>query len=198
MPKKGAGLTQQRLLMIGFYIEGASKKDAMLMAGYAEKTAHSAHTSVFNHPVVLAEIKRRQEDALEKCELDEEWVIRRLMRIADAGKVMAKFKIVRDDGHLDWNFTGATDAELSVINELSISYDKQGNHQMKIGVSDPKGALDSLCRKLGLFNDSITHKLEESLTDRISRGRERSRLAHGKIIDGEAEVLDVTPEAEVA
>ncbi len=173
-------LNQRRLLMIDFYLAGATKADAMRLAGYSECTATQHQMLVFNHPVVTAEIQRRQELNRKKYELDEDWVIQRLMRIADSGIILAKFKKVQPDGSLDWNFTGATEDDLAAINELTVSYDKEGNKQMKIGSDSPKGALDSLCRKLGLFQDIQINIGEVTLSDRIDRGRERSRLAHKK------------------
>ncbi len=177
-------LNQMRLLMVDFYLAGASKADSMRLAGYAESTAKSGIKETFNHPVVLAEIKRRQEALRKKYELNEDWVIQRLMRIADSGAILARFKIVRPDGHLDWDFTGATEDELAAVNELTVSYDKNGNHQMKVGADSPKGALDSLCRKLGLFQDIQINIGEVTLSDRIDRGRERSRIEHAGGEDG--------------
>ncbi len=148
MPPRKNLLTQQKMLMIGFYLAGSNKHDAMIMAGYAETTAHSGHTRVFGHPAVRAEIARQQEAMREKYELDEDWVIQRLMRIADSGAILARFKVVNDDGSLDWDFTGATEHELSAINELSISYNKSGKKQMKIGSESANTALTSLCRSI--------------------------------------------------
>lgn len=171
-------LTQRRKLMIGFYMAGATQVDSMRMSGHTE-TASKANCSVeFKLPEVREEIERQQKALRKKYELDEDWVIQRLMRVADGGRILSKFKVVKKDGTLDWDFTGATSEELEVINELTVSYDKNGNKQMKIGHESVKGALDSLCRKLGMFQDIQINIGEVSLSDRISRGRERSRLAH--------------------
>jgi len=185
-------ITQQQLLMIGFYLAGATKTDSMRMAGHSEKSARISHSRAFKNPVVVKEIERQQEKLRKKYELDEDWVIQRLMRIADSGTILAKFKKVQSDGSLDWDFTGATEDELASINELTVittETEKGVVTKMKIGSESPKAALDSLCRKLGLFQDITINIGEVSLADRITRGRERSRIAHKQAGD-DAKVIN--------
>ncbi|KKK84393.1 hypothetical protein LCGC14_2783810, partial [marine sediment metagenome] len=125
-------------------------------------------------------LARRQRSARRRYELDEDWVIQRLMRMADAGDILAKFKRVLPSGKLDWDFTGATQDELAVVNELTVTTrtDVAGAKvvKMKIGSSDPHNALVSLMRRLGLFKDRLRLDGELSLVERISRGRDRARV----------------------
>ncbi len=173
------------MLMIGFFLAGSTKKDAMLMAGFSKTTAQTGHTMIFGRPAVRAEIARQQEALREKYELDEDWIIQRAMHMANAGEVLAKFKIVEEDGSLDWDFTGATQHELAVINELTISYDKNGKKHMKIGSDSTTTAMTLLMRKMGMFQDIQINIGEVSLSERISAGRERSRAEHAKLIEHE-------------
>lgn len=173
-------LSQRQLLAIQALMEGSTKVDALRIAGYAESSASKQQTVFFDQPMVRKELERRRALTAKKFDLTEDWVIERLMRIADSGAILAKFKKVTKDGGLKWNFTDATEEELAAINELTVTTTARGSGKgriettkFKVGSSDPKGALDSLARKLGLFNDSIDIKGGISLTDRIAAGRDR-------------------------
>jgi hypothetical protein len=131
---------------------------------------------VFDKPSVAAEIKRRQAMLRKKHDLDEDWVIQRMMRIADSGEILARFKKVTKDGKLDWDFTGATQDELAAINELTVTTTTargETTTKFKVGSDSPKGALDSLMRKMGMFQDNLNVSGEMSLTERITAGRNR-------------------------
>ena len=174
-------LDQRQLLAVDRYMEGASKADAMRLAGLSEGYATKHQGDFFDQPLIAAEVERRQRSARRRYELEEDWVVQRLMRIANSGEVLARFKKVQPDGLLAWDFTGATEDELAAISELTVTTrrDSQGDEvvKVKVGSTDPKGALDSLCRRLGLFEDRVRLEGELSLVDRISRGRDRARAA---------------------
>ncbi len=168
-------ISPQQLLAVQYLLDGSNRSDALRMAGYTENTALK-HQYKFDRSPMKEEIERRQARMRKKYELTEDWVVERLMMIADSGAVLAKFKKV-DGKMLSWDFTDATQEELAAINELSVetSRDRNGIEitKFKVGVSDPKGALDSLARKLGLFKDKMELTGELSLVERITRGRER-------------------------
>ena len=187
MPKKGERFTRptrplihRESRAIHFYMLGHTKKDALIKAGYAKNTASNNANSVFDREVVARELARRQLALRKKQKLSEEWVIERYMKIADAGAVLAKFKKVLPSGKLDWDFTGATEEELALINDLAVTatVGEDGSEATynKIGTSDPLGALNSLARVQGMFKDKIQFEGELSLVDRIVRGRERARI----------------------
>ena len=165
---------------IHYFMAGDSKRLALVKAGYSENTARGSPQSVFDRPVVAKELARRQLALREKSKLTEEWVVKRFMMYADAGATLAKFKKVTDDGSLDWDFTGATQEELALINELTVTTTAgDGGDTMtraKIGHSDPVVALNSLARVQGMFKDKVQFEGELSLVDRIIRGRERARI----------------------
>ena len=168
---------------IQFFMQGMTKVDALVYAGYSRNTANQSQT-VFSRPRVAAELERRQLALRKKSALTEEWVINRFMMIADSGTILARFKKVTPDGGLRWDFTGATEEELSVINELTVitveSTDLEGvktiKTNYKVGTQDPAGALNSLTRIQGMFNDKVQFQGELSLVDRIIRGRARARI----------------------
>jgi len=165
---------------INAYIKnGFNKKQALKTAGYSEGTYTFRTAIVFDREDVKAEIKRRLAKISEKHSLSEEWVIERLMDVANGGRVLAKYKKVEEDGSLSWDFTGATDEELSLINELSVDTYTEGRgknatrvKKFKVKSGDQLGALNQLSRVLGMFNDKV-EVTGGSLTERIQAGRAR-------------------------
>ena len=179
MPRRTRAIIHREERAIHFFLLGHTQKDSLTMAGYSESTARGNPQSVFNRPVVAEELARQQAELRDKYKLSEEWVIERFMRIADAGATLAKFKKVLPDGKLNWDFTGATEEELALINELAVTTteDQEGvRTHNKIGTSDSLGALNSLSRIQGMFKDKVQFEGELALVDRLARGRERARI----------------------
>ena len=179
-PRGPRPLIHRESRAIHYYMIGMTKKDALVKAGYSQNTARANAESVFGREVVAKELAKRQLALRKKQKLSEEWVIERYMKIADAGVVLAKFKKVLPSGKLDWDFTGATEEELGLINDLAVTatVGEDGSEATynKIGTSDPLGALNSLARVQGMFKDKVSFEGEVSLVDRITRGRERARI----------------------
>lgn len=171
--------TMRRMRVIDEYFKnGFNQKAAMLSAGYNQKTAEHSSFSVFGREDVQAEIKKRQEQLAKKFELTEDWVIRRLMILADAdlGVTLRKLK----DSNFDLSVL--TPDESYALNELTEDTFMQGRGEnalpvlkQKIKLHDKKGALDSLARKLGMFNDKLDIRTEVSIAERLQKGKERMR-----------------------
>ena len=167
---------------IAYLMQGDTAKDALHKAGYKESTAAHHSKLLFERPPVARELARRRALRIAKAELSEAWIIERLMMLADSGAVLAKFKKVGKNGTLTWDFTGATIDELAAINALTVvsSTAPSGvvTTTIKVGTADPKGALDSLARTKGMFQDKVKFEGELSLVDRIIRGRDRARIEY--------------------
>ncbi len=173
-------LTPHQSRAIDAYFEnGGKQRDAMRAAGYAESTATNFQVSVFQHPAVVAEIARRRKKLAKKHELTQDWIIERYMQLADAGKTLAKFKKVQEDGTLMWDFTEATEEDLALVSELGVDFYTEGRgpgaidvKKFKIKTPDVQAALTALSRHLGLFNDSL--EVKGDLAARIQAGRARA------------------------
>jgi len=180
-------LTQQQLTAITHYMLGKTKREAMLAAGYAPTSAATGY--IFGQEKVRAEVLRRQALVIAETGLDEQWVIKRLMRQADAGNILAKYKEVGEDGKISWNFTGATEEELSLVNDIKTTVSQKGNVYQTISIPDPINALNALGRKLNLFKED-QEAGGVSLVDRIASGRKRVRKDEPKGKDDEATTGD--------
>jgi hypothetical protein len=174
-------LTHRQLAAIdAYFANGFNKAAALLEGGYKASCSQGYTKRFFDMPLVVAEVERRRAKIEKKHDLTNDWIVKRLMRIADAPAILAKFKQVGDDGALFWDFTGATEEELAVVQELMTDIYVEGRgasaraiKKFKVGVADAKAALDSLARIQGMFNDKIKVEGEISLVERLQKGRAR-------------------------
>ena len=184
----GGELPARMVQVIDAYLAGSNKRAAMRAGGYSEGTilGHGPRL-VFGRQDVKDEIVRRQALAKAGAIVDQKWVLERLMAIADSGRILAKFKKVDKEGLLQWDFTGATQAELALIDSLTTETDANGVRKFKITTEHRKAALDSICRIMGYNKDSVEHKGEMTLVERLQQGRARSRQGlNGGAPNGEA------------
>lgn len=171
MPAPNKLSEKERKSVVGF-LNGLSKKDACMEAGYAPSV--KAH-EVFKRPSVMKEIERRQHSMSTKAGVTADWIVERLKLIAGAD--LTDMLVIYEDG------TGVPD-----LNKLTpglrvaltgIETDKFGDVvKIKVKLSDKLKALEMLARHLGMFNDKLEIAGELSLEDRLMAGRNR--------IDGEA------------
>ncbi len=182
---KGDVITDKQFKMVAEYFRnGYNKEKAMLAAGYAESTARNYQHATFAHACVQAEIRKWRKSLHDEANLDRGWIIRRYMALADAAAVLAQYKKVDPNGQLYWDFKGATEEELKLVNGLTTDTYSDGRGEfarevkkMKIDISDPVSVLNSLARIEGLFNDKLHIEGEASITDILQEGRKRSRAA---------------------
>lgn len=163
---------------LSYFLRGDSEAEAMRKAGYSKTTASKAPQLVFGREDVKLELERRQAKLREKNELNEEWVIKRWMKLADAGSTLAPYKVVQPDGTLAWDFTGATEEELALVSEIGVDFYVERNGEdtelvkkFKVKHPDSHQALMALSRHLGLFNDKL--ELTGGLAERIQNARNR-------------------------
>ena len=175
-PKGHRKLTFKHRIAVNAFLSGMSKKDAMLEAGYAKSIKSDF---VFSREDVRHEVERRQEKVAAKYDVSQEWVVERLVRMAESNTTLAKFIKVDEEGQLDWDFTGATIQELALIEELAVKSTIAGGYEMKIATPSRQKAIDSLCRILGFNKDKLDLTGSLSLVERLQRGRGRVRKGEG-------------------
>ena len=157
-------------IAVNAFLSGMTQQEALVEAGYSEK---SSPNSVFGRDDVKHEIERRQEEVAAKYDVSQEWVVEHLVRITKSGEALAKFIKVDHEGKLYHDFTGATQEELALIEELTVERTPLGGHKMKASPPGRQRAIDSLCRVLGFNKDKLDLSGSVSLVERLQRGRGR-------------------------
>lgn len=166
MPSPNALTEKQRKLVVA-YLNGATKRQACLDAGYSDTASHKA----FHAPEVRKEITRRQNIMSTKSGVSADWIIERLKLIAGAD--LADMIVIDEfgKGSVDLNrLTPSLRAALS-----GYESDSFGDvTKIKVKLSDKLKALEMLARHLGMFNDKLELAGELSLEERLNAGRQRA------------------------
>src|SRR5262245_39190968 len=77
-------LNPRHLKVVNHYLIHGSKPEAMRHAGYSETTSYYRHSIVFDRPEVQEHITKRQQKMIDRNAITEDWLIERLMDVADA------------------------------------------------------------------------------------------------------------------
>lgn len=195
LQRKKPRLGPRDIAVINAYMtNGNVKTQAMLTAGFSPNTSYA---QVFNKPLVKLEIQRRQDEIArnlqEKYNIDRDWIENQYARMVMAGRVLAKYKKVSEDGAPYWDFTEASEEELSLFDSMTVETYKEGRGEgarevkkVKIDLPDRKGALDSLARVHGLFQDRVEVTGSLSVSARLIEARKRVNA----VIEGEFKVVE--------
>lgn len=189
-------LSQAHFNCVEFYMQGMSKTEAMLKAGYSRSMAEKAQWKVFDRDDVRAAIEERRWALKTRNNKITDRIQEELARIAffNIGTVIE----VTEQGEFVYDFSEATMEDFAAIGEVTVETYQEGRgneaqevKRIKVKPYDKKAALDSLARIHGMFNDNITVNPGEggSLEERLAAGRKR--LNAPDVIDGEyTEVSD--------
>lgn len=185
------GLSPKIKEVIRHYFENGFHQDqAMISAGYAASTAKNATHMIFGRPDVKREIERQQQELHRKFEVNEEWVIRRLMILADGstGQILKKLR------ENEYDLNCLNDEELYFLNEFTeeVEYESSDKDsevkrvklpvygKLKVKGSDRHAALQMIARKLGLFKDQVEVTGLGSIVERLQAGRNRAAARNKK------------------
>lgn len=179
---------KQSVMLDEYFVNGFNANNAMLTAGYTEKTARQG-VNVFQQPHIQHEIKKRMDARTHKSDVTVERIMQEFWDRSQAAKRLAKFKKVDTDGSLFYDFTGATEDDLKFVEGLTVTFEKMGRGPDAITVKkftikepDADKALTALARHLGFFNDKL--ELTGSMAERIKEAKNQGFDA-GCDTDGE-------------
>lgn len=169
-----------------WFINGRNQTQALISQGYQEKSARRNAHMFFKNRAVQTEIQKREREMQERYEISKEWIVERLARIADSGKILSRFRKVDRNGHLYWDFRGATREDLEIIQDLTVEEYKDGRgpgsadvKKTRISVASPLQALEGLARILGLNQDKLKIEGEMTVVEQLQAGRRRvQRVRH--------------------
>ena len=167
------GLTPKQQRFVEEYLVDLNATQAAIRAGYSAKTAEWIGPQLLgkNH---VAEAVRTGRAALSKrTEITQDRVLQEYARIAflDPRKLFNSTGAPKPIHELD-DDTAAAIVWLDVV--------QVGNAEVGVGdvlkykLADKKGALDSVARHLGMFNDKLDLKVTDALADRLARARKRT------------------------
>lgn len=183
-------ITQRQKLAADAYLTGMSKKQAMIDAGYSEYTA-KYDLSVWENPKVIRYIEERRKEMSERNQITEDWIISRLMTIADSA--IGDILTVDDLGNIEFDYAKLTPEMRKAIQGISIDEFKEGRgrnsgnvRKIKIQLADRLRALEMLGKYLGMFKEKVQLTGDDDLIRRLHEGRKRARGEEDKdVVEGQ-------------
>lgn len=165
-------MTPKQERFVEEYLVDLNATQAAIRAGYSAKTAGwiGPQLLVKTH---IAEAVAKGRDALSaRTEITQERVLLEYARLAfmDPRKLFYGTGAPKPIHDLD-DDTAAAIVGLDVV--------QVGNAEIGVGdvlkykLADKKGALDSVARHLGMFNDKLDLKVTDALAERLARARSR-------------------------
>lgn len=160
MPKTN-GLTPKQQKFKDEYLVDLNATQAAIRAGYSEKTARQAGAENLSKPVIAEAIAEGRAKLSERTEIDQDWVLKRLARMADAN--IKDYVRVDGDGLAQIDLTEVTRDQFAAVTEITSDRVKSGRGEdqetetvrTKLKLSDQQAALEKIGRHLGMFKDKL-------------------------------------------
>ncbi len=150
---------------------------AAIRAGYSAKTAYAIAEKLLRKADVQEFLQQRMKARERRTEITQDRVLQEYARIAflDPRKLLDGSGRPLPLQDLD-DDTAAAIAGLKVVDKYEPARDgAEGNVStvVEYKLADKKGALDSVARHLGMFNDKLDLNLGGPLAERLARARKR-------------------------
>jgi phage terminase small subunit len=186
----GAELTGRHLVFVNEYLQDFNAARAARAAGYSAKTSDSAGARLLRYPAIKAAVEAGKAKIAAAIDVDKEWIVKRLMRVADADIR----RCFREDGslrpvhELDDNAAAAIAAIEVIIDETGGKRAKITSRTAKVRLRDSVRALEALAKYKGMYTDAPLIPPADPMTD--AKRQEALRLvvsmleamAHGRLM----------------
>lgn len=156
------------------YLKDLNATQAAIRAKYSSKTAGQIGERLLRNVEVAKYLKERMADREKRTEITQDMVLREYARIGffDPRKLFDETGRPLPISQLDDD----TAAVISGVDVATIGNAEQGVGEiLKLKLADKKGALDSIARHLGMFNDKLDLGVTKELADKIAKARARKK-----------------------
>ena len=163
-------LNQRRARFIAEYLVDPNAAKAARLAGYSPHSASQTGRGLLRKPDVKAAIEAQTAEVFDRLEVKAEQVVREAMRVAFADLS----RLFDADGKpLP---LGEIDAETLSALDITMSYDKHGNHTAThLRRLDKMAALLMLGKHLKVFTDRVEVANGREIAQAMAEARERER-----------------------
>lgn len=127
-------LTDRQETFVREYLVDLNARQAAIRAGYSEKTAQEQGSRLLSNVKVRTRIDELMDSRKEKLELDAQWVLNRLMQVAN--------RSMKAEPVMKWDYE-----ERSMVETGEFTFDSRGANQ----------ALELIGKHLAMFKDKIEH-----------------------------------------
>jgi len=166
-----AKFTPKEQRFIEEYLVDLNATQAAIRAGYSKNAAGNIGCENLMKPHIAAAIVEEKKKRSERTRITQDMVL----------EEYAKIGFANIDDYMSWNHSGnelkdsndLTREQKAAVSEVVYKFSSEGG-EVKVKLHDKKGALDSMMRHLGGFNDKleITETPRSRLIDRIKARHE--------------------------
>ena len=166
-------LTPKQQAFVAEYLVDLNATQAAIRAGYSAKTAEQQASRLLSNAKVAEAIAERMKERASRTEITQDRVLKEYARLAffDPRKLFDSTGRPKAIHELD-DDTAAVVAGLDVVNVGNAELGE--GEVLKFKLADKKGALDSVARHLGMFNDKLDLNVITPLAERLARARARN------------------------
>jgi len=171
MSGKGGKLTPKQEKFVEEYLLDLNATQAAIRAGYKPRKARQMGSENLSKPDIAKAIQEQMEARSKRTEISQDRVLQEYAKIAfldprkfydDQGRLIPIYDLPEE--------VAAAIAGMDVVSER-VGKDGEGKPEFatvrKIKLVDKKGALDSVARHLGMFNDKTTLTVQEPFRFKI-------------------------------
>jgi len=154
-----SGLKDKQEKFCNEYLIDLNATQAAIRAGYSENSAAVIGFENLRKPNIKARLQELRQAIAAKVEITPEMVVAEYAKIGFAN--LDRF-VGLEDGLPRFDFSDLTPDEMAAVSEITVDTRREAGEdgdtidKVKFKLYDKKGALDSLSRHLGLFNDKST------------------------------------------
>lgn len=184
-------LRQSHWEAVQYYMQGFDKKTSLLKAGYSQFYSTTKQWKVFDREDVQHAIREERWRMKSRRHKLSDKVLDEMTNLAffNMGKILR----ITEEGDLIYDFSTVSEDDLAAIGEVTVEVYKEGRgpdavnvKRVKVKPYDKKGALDSLARILGMFEDNLNvNHSGQTLEERLQAGRRRLSQISENVVDAE-------------
>lgn len=170
---KKRGLTPKQRLFVDEYLKDLNATQASIRAGYSAKTAEQQGPRLLGYVGIAEAIAKRMKAREQRTEITQDRVLREYARLAflDPAKLFDESGRPMSIQQMDEDTRRAiVGVDVATVGNADMGV----GEVLKIRLADKKGALDSVARHLGMFNDKLDLNLTGPLAERLARARQRN------------------------
>ena len=165
-------LTPKQAAFVAEYLVDLNATQAAIRAGYSAKTAKEQGARLLTNVHIAESIQAAQQARAERTEITQDRVLQEYAKLA----FLDPRRFYDADGNLI-DIPNLPADVAAAISGVDIAVEKAGSDESgnpvfaqvrKIKLADKKGALDSVARHLGMFNDKISQTINAEIKAEVS------------------------------
>ncbi len=189
-------LKHSHFVAVEHYLQGKTKEQAMLKAGYTASTSSKAAWLVFDRDDVLRYIEKRQYKMRRRSHMMVDRIKEELGKVAFFN-IGSFIEVDEGTGDFIYDFREATMDDFAALGEVSVESYKEGGKdgvvvkRIRVKPYGKLEALGTLCRIYGIMQDNVNITTDggDSVEMRLAKGRKRLNKPEEPIEDAEYHVI---------